>query len=207
MHCVISFASDILHINKCDSNRFDKLNLYCTRWQLMVEILTNSHFCVDVVSPLLPCNAVFLCMPFGCVHICYSSTFSTQYVPHTRKSLDVFTLHIPNRQHNTTNYTTLVQLPYKTTDINNAGSFNGSDLFIWAYTLRVYLLMIISWTRVTLSINVITVNNCQGFIKCNLTKSIIPCLFQLDMIPDCLVGNKLPFLHFLVIVLLYGSQD
>ena len=162
----------------------------------LVEILTNSRFCIDVVSPFLPCSAVFLCMPFGCVHICDSSTFFTQYVPHTRESLDVFTLHIPNWQHNTTHYTTSVQLPYNTTNINNAGSFNGSDLFIWAYTLRVFLLMIIYCTRVTLSIIVITVNNSQGFIKCNFTKSIIPCLFQLDMISDCLGGNKFTFSSF-----------
>ena len=110
---------------------------------------------------------------------------------HTRESLDVFTLQIPNWQYNTTHYTTLVQLSYNTTNIHNAGSFNGRDLFIWAYTL-----MIISWTRVTPSIIVIIVNNCQGFIKCNFTKSIIPCLFQLDMIPDCLGGNKFAFSSF-----------
>ena len=140
-------------------------------------------------------------MPFGCVHIGDSSTFFTQYVSHTRKSLDEFTLHIPNWQHVNTHYTALVQLSYNTTKIHSAGSFNGSDLFIWAYTLRVILFMIICWTRVTPSIIVIIVNNCQGFIKCYFTNLSFRTFSSWIWFLTVLEDTNLPFLSFLVIVL------
>ena len=132
-HTTTEKHDDTLHINKCDSDRFDKLNFYCTRWQLILGGNTYQQ-------PLLSWG----CKPISSLLCC----------------------------------------------------------------LSVYA-MIISWTRATLSFIVIIVNNCQSFIKCYFTKSIIPCLFQLDMIPDCLGGQEFAFSSFSChcLVQLYSSQD